>query len=282
MNIQTALSIGAKRLAASPSASLDSRLLLSHVTGQSYAHFIAHPDEELSRDCEEAFEAALERRAASEPVAYITGEKAFYDSVFLVDSRVLIPRPESELLVEIALSHLAGAPAPRVLDMCCGSGAVGISIIRALGRGSLTLADISPAALEVARANARLLLSEGSDIAFVETDLYESLPKGAAYDAIAINPPYIPDGQIESLELSVKGFEPALALRGGADGLDICKRAIAGAEARLSAGGVFAMEVGAGQACPLAEMLEKTLADVRVHEDLAGIGRAISGTKKRD
>jgi release factor glutamine methyltransferase len=245
--------------------------LAAFAIGRDRTFVFAHPEYELSAAEERLFTNAVERRAAREPFHYITCVKEFYGLDFRVRPGVLIPRPETELLVEEAIARLRTLERPRFLEIGVGSGCVSVSILRNLPAASALGTDISPVALETARENAvaqnidkRLELRFGSTYA----DSCEE------FDLIVSNPPYIPEGDRETLELDVVGYEPAEALFSGDDGLDVVRLIVAGAERHLRPGGSLLIEIGIGQAAAVRQMLAAAgLSDVRFIRDLQGIER---------
>ena len=217
----------------------------------------------------------LSRRASGEPVQYVTGRADFMGFRFFVDARVLIPRADTENLVEGAVAFLRDARKERplqVLDLCAGSGAIGLSILKLCPFVRATLADVSPGALAVARQNAAALDVRAE---FVEGDLFEPLA-GRRFDLIACNPPYIPRGELPGLQREVLR-EPQLALDGGEDGLDFYRRVAREAPAHLERRGAIFLEVGAGQARQVRAMLQEALAgaETGIIDDLSGIERVV-------
>ena len=232
-----------KRLcdAENPDAKVDVRILLEEILGLKSLNLSANravSEAEISQ-----LEAALSRRIAGEPLQYILGKAWWMGLCLRVDERVLIPRQDTETLAELALQFLRPIPSPRVLDLCTGSGAIGLCIAHDRSDARVTLADISSEALEVARENARLL---GAQVETAQGDLFAPLA-GREFDLIACNPPYIPTGEIGGLQAEVQK-EPRLALDGGADGLDFYRRIADEAPRYLAGGGYLLLEVGIGQA----------------------------------
>ena len=237
---------------------LDAELLLAHVLAASRASLISDPERGLEPDEARAFMDLAARRRGREPVAYILGEKGFRTIDLHVDPRVLIPRPETEFVVEAALSQPAGS---RVVDVGTGSGAIALALKTERPDLSVTATDVSAGALEVARGNAERL---GLDVTFVQGDLLA----GVEADAVVSNPPYVAAG--DRLPADV-GFEPRGALFGGEDGLDVIRRLVKEAE------GVpfLALEVGAGQAPAVAALMEGR--EIEILRDLAGHERVVVG-----
>ncbi len=224
-------------------------------------------------------EPMIARRLARESVAHIVGSRWFHGLEFFVDRRVLVPRPETELLVDLTLEHLHGRPAPTVLEVGTGSGCIAIALAARMAGLQVVATDLSPGALEVARGNA---LRHGVEdrIDFRTGDLYGACPDLEPVDALISNPPYIPDDQFADLAPEVVRNDPDMALRGtGPDGLDLVRLLVEGARARLHAGGLCAVEIGIGQARATAECFVRAgFTEVRVVDDLAGIGRVVRGT----
>ncbi len=253
---------------------LDAEVLLSRILGLDRLHLYVHFDQPLEQTELRAFREFVKQRAMRFPVAYITGSKEFMGLEFAVSPAVLIPRPDTEILVEGAIDLLHNIAEPQLLDIGTGSGAIIISALTKLPDAQGTAVDISAEALAVAKTNAerhavadRLVLKQG--------DLF--LPvAGEKYDAILSNPPYIPDGEIAGLEPEVRR-EPRLALAGGADGLDYYRRIISGGPRHLKPGGFIAVEVGINQAQPVAAMADKSgaLKTQATLKDYAGIERVV-------
>ena len=219
----------------------------------------------------------LERRIAGEPVQYILQRADFMGLKFYVDQRVLIPRQDTETLVENAIVELQGRKDPKVLDLCCGSGCIGLSIKTLVPHAKVTLADISGDALDVAKKNAKALDAE---VVFKHGDLFRAVSK-EKYDLIASNPPYIPAADMAVLQKEVR-FEPELALYGGEDGLDIYRRIAAEASAHLNSGGALLMEVGEGEAKDVLALVQENMdcEESGIIRDLNGIERIVWARSK--
>ena len=246
--------------AGSDTPDLDAQLLLAHALGVDRAALVIDPDRPVEGPAIRAFQDLVRRRSVRrEPVAYLLGTKGFRHIDVAVDPRVLVPRPETELLVEVGLTLQQGA---RVHDACTGSGAVALALKHERPDLRVTGSDASPAAIEVARANAQRL---NLDVEFAVADLLEAAGEA---DAVLANPPYVEDGARLPPELS---HEPPNALFAGPDGLAVIRRLIAGCEAPL-----LALEVGAGQADAVAELMR---GDTEVLRDLAGIERVVVGRR---
>jgi release factor glutamine methyltransferase len=256
----------------------DAQLLLLHSLGISRAALHADPGRLLTPEQQARYESFILRRLANEPIQYITGEQEFYSLALHVSPAVLIPRPETEVLVEAVLSEFDSGSQLEILDVGTGSGAIAIALACHLPNAQVTATDISSAALAVASANAaRHHVS--SRIRFVEADLLDALGTSeASFDAIVSNPPYVPAADRASLHPQVRGFEPASALFAGPDGLEVYRRLIPQARAALSPGGLLALEIGHGQRDAVAALLAGWNA-VRFVDDLQQIPRVALACK---
>jgi release factor glutamine methyltransferase len=255
----------------SQSPALDAELLLAFALGVDRAALITDPQREVTGPPVRVFQDLVRRRSVGhEPVAYLVASKGFRSIELEVDSRVLVPRPETELLVELALGL---PPAARVLDVGTGSGAVALALKQERPDLLVCGADISADALELARSNAARL---GLEVEFFQADLLDGL--STDWGAILSNPPYIAESERSTLPIDVIGHEPELALMAGADGLDVIRPLIIAAgqsEARL-----LALELGAGQATTVAELVTAAgFGAVTTHRDLAGIERVVVGER---
>jgi release factor glutamine methyltransferase len=249
-------------------ARLDAELLLADAMRTTRERLYLDPAAPVEGAAVGAFRSHVRRRAgAREPVAYIVGRRAFRRLEIGVDARVLVPRPETELLVELALEAIP--PGARVLDCCCGSGAVALALKDERADLRVSGSDLDPDALAVAAANSERL---SLDVAWQRADLLEGLPD--AYDAIVANPPYVESAQIERLEPEIARHEPRLALDGGPDGLDALRRLVA--QAARSSAAVLILEHGEGQEDAVAALCRAGgFTSVTSHRDLAQIARAI-------
>lgn len=260
---------------------LDAEVLLAFALDLDRVKLIVEANKPLSADELGRFRELVKRRRRHEPVAYLRGFREFYGRSFRVDARVLVPRPDTETLVQVALERTSRAPlATRALDLCTGSGCVAITVARERPTAKVVAADLSGDALAVARENALRL--GAYNVAFAEGDLYEALAALPAwlrrFDVITANPPYIPSGEMATLPPDVRDFEPKLALDGGGDGLDVARRVIDGAPAVLAPGGVLAVEIGAGEASATRALFEaRGFADVQTERDCGRIERVVSG-----
>ena len=249
-------------------AAFESRELLLHLLSITKEEYFLNPDAPVEESLAAEFDALLARRVQGEPLAYLIGEWDFFGRPFHVSPGVLIPRPETEEVVAAALSLLR--PGDRVLDLCCGSGCIGITLALEGNPGQVVLGDISPKALAITKKNAERYPSLPLEIR-VDDALGESIEY---YDLIVSNPPYIAPG--EELDHSVKGFEPHLALYGGPDGLDFYRAIAKYRLPMLSPGGHLVLECGHTQARQIAEILQNEGAEgVNILTDLSGKERIV-------
>lgn len=253
---------------------LESRMLWQHVLQVPRSWLLAHDDEPIADEQLNAYRALEARRLAGEPMAYILGSREFMGHDFHVSPAVLIPRPETELLVETAVGILTGHKGACMLDLGTGSGAIPVSVALACPQARVTATDLSAAALQLAGRNAERL---GADIEFLQGSWYQALPPGKVFDLIVSNPPYIAKDDPHLAEGDLR-FEPAMALTDGHDGLDAYREIIAGAPAHLAAGGSLYVEHGWDQAAAVCELLRKA-GFLAVHSlpDMAGILRVSGG-----
>lgn len=249
----------------------EARLLLGHVIGKSAAWLEAHRDDELGVDSE--YSALVGRRAAGEPIAYLIGMREFYGRDFAVSPDVLIPRPETELLVDIAKAKVGAGKTARILDLGTGSACLAVTLALELPQACVTAVDVSPAALTVARDNAQRL---GAQVEFVESDWFAALPP-QRFDLIVANPPYVAASDPHLGEGDLR-FEPMGALTDHADGLAAIRKIVAAAPVWLNAGGWLCFEHGWDQAAAARELLAVAgFAGIEQQRDLAGIVRASDG-----
>ncbi len=252
---------------------MDARVLLRHVLQCPAARLVAWPEERLDAADWAIFRELVERRVAGEPVAYLIGEREFFGRSFLVTPAVLIPRPDTELLVELALAHFSGERRVRALDLGTGSGALAVTLALELQEADVTALDRSREALWVAMANAARL---GASVSFVQSDWFAALGD-ERYQLIVANPPYIAaaDPHLEEGDLR---FEPRTALAAGPAGLDDLAEIVAAAPARLEAGGWLFLEHGYDQAVAARGLLaDAGFASITSWKDLAGIERVSGG-----
>lgn len=279
MTLREAIEEAESRLKTGPHperARRDAESLLLHVLHQDRAWLRQFGDDELSPDELAGFKALADRRFAGEPIQYILGEVEFFGLPLNVAPGVLIPRPETEHLVEEVIRLAQGLPAPRIADIGTGSGAISIALAHALPAAHISTVDVSEEALRIARGNARRNHVDGR-IHFLRGDLLEPLA-GQLFDVIASNPPYVPLADVDSLSVEVREFEPHGALFAGADGLDIYRRLIPAACAHLASGGWLVMEIGYGQHPEIERMLHASgYSEIRFVADYQGISRVAIG-----
>jgi release factor glutamine methyltransferase len=225
-----------------------------------------------------AYRALIERRIGGEPTQYLTGVKEFYNRRFQVDARVLIPRPETELLVEAVLQRLPKDAPSRALDLCTGSGCIAVSLAAERPQASVWATDLSPDACALGRENAETL-GVGGRVTVLAGDLFAPLPPDARFDVVVSNPPYIATGELATLQAEVRR-EPRLALDGGADGLDLVRRVVSGARERLKPGGLLALEIGETQGAAVKALLTAAgYLEPRIERDLERRERMAFGTQ---
>lgn len=255
-------------------ARLEAEVLLSHVLDISRTVLLTHPECILTPDQLANYQTLIRRRASCYPLPYLTGRVEFYNLEFEITPEVLIPRPETETLVDLALAHCSSSTHPLIADVGTGSGCIAVSLAVRLPRATIYAIEISPAVLAVARRNVERH-GVAARVRLVVGDVLT--PRPGPVDLIVSNPPYIPTGDCGSLPASVRDYEPRLALDGGPDGLGIIRRLLAQAPAVLRPGGALLIEIGADQG-EAASHLARTLfhrAAVRVHPDLAGRDRVL-------
>jgi release factor glutamine methyltransferase len=261
-------------------ARLDAEALLLHVIGKNRAWLLAHPDEELPKEQAERYVALVERRYTGEPIQYITGEAEFYGLPFQVSPDVLIPRPETEHLIEKVVELAPLFSKPRIVDVGTGSGAIAIALAHEWPSAAITAIDVSAPALELARRNAERI-GFADRIRFVEGDLLAPV-QDERFDFVVSNPPYVPNADRDSLSVEVREHEPALALFAGEDGLDVYRRLIPAAFAVLEPGGFLVMEIGYAQSQAVAALMrEKGFEPIEFVADLQGTPRVACGRRPR-
>jgi len=256
-----------------PDSRLDAEYLLAHILGLTRMQLLLVNSNELSSDNQAAFDALLARRSLREPLQYILGVQPFMGFDFIVNESVLIPRPETELLCEHALSWLkdSGLTAPTVLDLCTGSGALAIAIARLAPTAVVSAADISHTALETAQKNATLLSTR---VSFFQGDFLHAV-KGKRFDLIVCNPPYIPSAVCKTLQPEVLR-EPNNALDGGEDGLTFYRQLTQHAPSFLRPGGALFCEVGFDQSEDVKALFAPYFDIITIHEDLSHIPRIVA------
>ena len=281
MTLRQALTIATQQLAASDqlrvNAHRDAELLLLHTLRIPRTTLLAHPSRKLSPTEESLYESSLARRLKNEPIQYITGQQEFYGLTLKVTPAVLIPRPETEHLVEAVLHHLPKDQPTKIADIGTGSGAIAIALAVHLPKAQITALDLSLEALKVAQANAEIH-NVTNRITCLKSDLLAALPANELFDAIVSNPPYIPESDRPTLHPEVRDHEPHTALFAGTEGLDIYRRLIPQAHALLKPNGLIALEIGHGQREALTNLLGAWHA-VHFVDDLQQIPRVALAVK---
>jgi release factor glutamine methyltransferase len=265
-------SVDAPRLAA--------ELLLAHVLGVDRVRLYTDLDRPLQKEELAAYRALIARRVEGEPVQYLTGRRDFYGRTFQVDSRVLIPRPETELLVEAVLCALPKGGTPRLLDVATGSGCIAVTLAAERPEATVVAADVDAGCCALARANAEAAgVSARVDVR--EGDLFTPVATEAAFDVVVSNPPYVRTGDLGGLQAEVRR-EPRLALDGGPEGLSVLLRVVQGAFAHLLPGGLLALEIGEEQGAAVRDLLQSHgYAAVHIEPDLERRDRMAFGTRPR-
>jgi len=281
-SLTSCIAKGTVRLGTGPHADrarMDSELLLMHVLERNRAWLMAHGDDDVPEDAWGKFVELLERRYRGEPIQHITGECEFYGLPFRVTRDVLVPRPDTEHLVEKVLELAQRFDRPRILDVGTGSGAIAVSLADKLLNAHVTATDLSESALAVARENAERNQLEGR-VRFMHGDLLAPVA-GEQFEIVVSNPPYVPNTDRALIAVEVREYEPALALFGGEDGLDIYRRLIPAAHAALVSGGFIALEIGFTQAESIERLLESNgFRNIEFTPDLQGIPRVASAMRR--
>ena len=262
------------------SSRLDAEVLLCHLLQKERIYLLLHKDEAVSEEISRAFMDVIGRRQKNEPVAYITGEKEFMSLSFAVCPGVLIPRPDTETLVEFAIEILKDTENPEILDLCTGSGAICVSLAHYLPKSRVTAYDISDVCVKTATKNAE---ANGvlDRVTVKKQDVLAPMPE-KPFDAVVSNPPYIPAKVVKGLMPEVRDFEPHSALDGGDDGLTFYRHLVEVAPRHLKQGGLLAFEIGHDQFESVSALLEADgrYENIGTKEDLAGIKRVVYGYKK--
>lgn len=259
-------------------ANLDAWLLLEYVSGISRSWYFVHEDEEISEDDIEEYQILIEQRGKHIPLQQLTKEAYFYGMKFFVNENVLIPRQDTEVLVEQVLSLSKEKENLKLLDMCTGSGCILLALLANLKQASGTGVDLSEKALEVAQRNSKEL---GIEVSWVQSDLFDKV--SGSYDIIVSNPPYIETSVIEGLMDEVKLYEPRMALDGTEDGLFFYREITMQAGKYLKNNGILAFEIGYNQGKAVSEfMKENGYKEVQVLQDLAGLDRVVTGRIEKE
>ena len=280
---ENALSWGKAALSMLPNGKNEARMIMSYATGLGTTELITRSKELMREDDFEEFQKRIYARIEGVPLQYILGMQEFMGLPFRVNESVLIPRLDTEVLVENVIETInrMNLISPEVLDLCTGSGAIGISIAAKVPDAVVTMTDASEKALQTAMSNAGLN-GVNRHCVFLLGDMFDAVPEDKRYDVIVCNPPYIPSDVIETLDIEVKDHEPRMALDGGKDGLDYYRIIADKASLHLKTGGVLALEIGAEQAADVKKLLNNanTYEGIRVIRDLAHLDRAIIATRK--
>ena len=259
---------------------IDAKVLLKHTLSCNDMYLIIHSDEVIKSEKRQEYLGYVERRKSGEPVAYIIGEKEFMGYKFKVTKDVLIPRPDTETLVNEVLRCTNDRRELRILDLCTGSGAIGVSLAKMLSYAEVTMVDISMDALEIARENAiDLMVDKRCEFLCVDV-LNDLIDIDEKYDIVVSNPPYIRSDVIDTLMKDVKNFEPSLALDGGDDGLIFYKAITEGADYILKEGGLLFFEIGYDQGEEVADLMKNAFSNISVIKDLGSNPRVVRGIKK--
>lgn len=253
----------------------DSKQMFMEASGMSTTDYLMHMTDDISNEVHEKFENMVQRRCSHEPLQHILGKAYFYGHEFIVNKNVLVPRPDTEILVEESLKRLKGVNNAHVLDMCTGSGCIIISIFLSGMADRAVAVDYSEKALSVAKQNASL---NNADIEFIYSDLFENVSDDETFDMIVSNPPYIETDEIETLSDEVRLFDPMMALDGDKDGLKFYRNITEQAAGYLKRGGWLMYEIGCSQAVAVSEFMHKNgFAEVTVIKDLSGLDRVVCG-----
>ena len=278
LQLKQVLDEGANRLTGiSSQPRRDAELLLLRIIQRDRAFLLTNPDAELTTEQTQQYDQWLRRRAAHEPIQYILGEQEFFGLTFHVTPDVLIPRPETEHLVEALLERVPHDELLQIADVGTGSGAIAVALAHSLSQGRITALDISDAALAIALENAKIH-HVNDRIRFLNSDLLSAVA-GEQFDAVVSNPPYVAESDRASLERQVRDYEPASALFAGPSGLDIYNRLIPQARELLKPGGWLLMEIGQGQQDALTQLLSGW-SRVGFIDDLQGIPRVACAQRK--
>lgn len=255
---------------------LNARLLLEYVCGTSRNDLLVHGDKAVGQEAQSVYEERITRRGERIPLQYLTGTQEFMGLEYAVNEHVLIPRQDTEILVEEVLKNLHDGM--RVLDMCTGSGCILISLLRYSNGCDGVGADISADALALAEKNAEKILKEGAQVTFLQGDLFENVV--GKFDIIVSNPPYIRSEVIGTLMPEVREYEPVLALDGGEDGLGFYRRIVEEGREHLFGGGLLFFEVGYDQGEAVSRLMaEAGFLEIHVMKDYAGLDRVVYGTR---
>ncbi|HXZ27592.1 MAG TPA: peptide chain release factor N(5)-glutamine methyltransferase [Terriglobales bacterium] len=256
---------------------MNAETLLMFTLGCDRAYLYAHPERKLTAAELARYQDAIRQRASGKPAQYITGHQEFWGLDLVVSPAVLIPRPETEHVVETTLELARAWPRPRIVDVGTGSGCIALALARELPQAEICGVDISAEALEIARANAaRLQLDER--VSFRQSDLLTGVPHGEGFDLVVSNPPYVSEAEPEKTQREVREFEPKVAVFAGADGLSAYRRLVPQAREVLRDGGWLVVEIGFSMEAPVRALLAGW-SETRVTQDLQGIPRVVAARK---
>lgn len=255
---------------------LDAEVLMAFLLNKERSFLFMYPDNELDDSTIKAYLSLINERKNGKPIAYITNHQEFMGIDFYVNEHVLIPRPDTEILVESILKTLNKESPLNILDLGCGSGAIAVSLAYYLPKAFIYGVDIEPDALLISEKNAK---RQGLDyrMKFISGNLFEPLSHNIKFDVIVSNPPYIPTQEIEKLQVEVSNYEPRAALDGGIDGLDFYRKIISEAPKYIKDGGYLFLEIGYDQASDISDLMSenKSYTETEVIKDLAGLDRVI-------
>lgn len=259
---------------------LDATVLLCYVLKCDRVFLIVNDKKEVSTEDERVYFELVDKRKKDMPIAYIVGKQEFMSLDFYVDENVLIPRPDTEILVEHIIN--IDSKKERILDMCCGSGCIGISLAYYLKNSVVHMADVSEEALKIAKKNAENILAEDGRVDFFEIDILKNVPE-EKYDILVSNPPYIDAVAMKALDKNVIDYEPKLALFGGDDGLKFYRRIANIAPDVLNDGGILVFEIGEDQGDVVTNIMkENGFKNIVILDDLAGRNRVVEGRIIKD
>ena len=262
-----------------PDARLDSVILVAFLLGRDKTYLIAHPEAELTTEQQKDLSQLCARRSTREPLQYITGRQEFYRLTFEVTPDVLIPRPETEILVEHAIRFLSDKHSPYFCEIGVGSGCISISVLHELTNASAVACDVSQKALQVAGRNA-IQNNVADRLELIISDVFDFLPR-EQFDAVLSNPPYVREVDFSTLQPEVRDHEPNIALTSGRDGLNVIKRLIEQAPSYLKTSGMLLFEMGFDQSATVRKLIDdKVWTDIEFLPDLQGIPRILSAVKR--
>ena len=281
MQIKQALASAVEELEATDVGSprLNAETLLMFVLGVNRAYLFAHPERELTSEEQARYDEVVTQRSSGVPSQYIIGHQEFWGLDFVVSPTVLIPRPETEYLVETVLDFARGVERPKIVDVGTGSGCIALALAHELKSADVYAVDLSANALEIARANSARLQLDGR-VKFLQSNVLEALAGVHDFDFVVSNPPYVGRNEADKVQRSVFEFEPRMAVFSGESGLDVIRPLIQQAHPALKPGGWLAMEIGYSMRDSVLELLDPTMwDDIRVVPDLRGIPRVIAARK---